>query len=191
MRQQITAELTVTATWICPKIAASPGGAANIDRAMMEFAIERLLERSDSRLHEWNCTRTHGLHGPRFKEHFILERIAEDEKLEAVPADYDTEIDLIADQADETPRRVRPAWKRRADDTLRNQIVERKVIELIEQHRIPGHPYSPPKDEVCRGQLRGYRRFCRYSRSRAQRQHQSGHGRQDQRVKDKCSNAEA
>ena len=34
-------------------------------------------------------------------------------------------------------------------DTLRNQIVERKVIELIEQHaEFRDVPYKPPKEEV-------------------------------------------
>jgi hypothetical protein len=34
-------------------------------------------------------------------------------------------------------------------DTLRNQIVERKVIELIEQHaEFRDVAYKPPKDEV-------------------------------------------
>ena len=34
-------------------------------------------------------------------------------------------------------------------DTLRNQIVERKVIELIEQHaEFRDVPHTPPKEEV-------------------------------------------
>jgi len=84
------------------------------------------------------------------KEHFILERIAEDEKIEAEPGDYDKEIELIADQADETPRRVRARLEKKGlMDTLRNQIIERKVIELIEQHaEFRDIPYAPPNDDV-------------------------------------------
>jgi len=61
------------------------------------------------------------------KEHFILERIPRGRRL--MPAgDYDTEIDLIPDQADETPRRVRARLEKKGlMDTLRKQIVERKV----------------------------------------------------------------
>ena len=65
-------------------------------------------------------------------EHFILERIADDEELEADPSDYDAEIMLLAAQSNEPPRRVRARIEKRGQmDALRNQIVERKVIEMI------------------------------------------------------------
>ena len=49
------------------------------------------------------------------KEHFILERIAEDEKIEAEPDDYDTR-DRADRRAEPTSRRgaCGPGWKRRA-----------------------------------------------------------------------------
>ena len=66
------------------------------------------------------------------KEHFIFERIAEDEGIEATDSDYDDEIRSIALQSDESPRRVRARMEKRGQmDTLANLIVERKVIELI------------------------------------------------------------
>ncbi len=66
------------------------------------------------------------------KEHFILERIAEEEKIEDMPEDYEKEIVLIAQQSGESPRRVRAQLQKRGlMDTLRNQIIERKVIEMI------------------------------------------------------------
>lgn len=81
------------------------------------------------------------------KEHFILERIAEDQKIEADPADFDTEIELLADQNDESPRRVRARIEKQgAMDTLRNQIIERKVIDLIEsQAKFEEVPHIPAK----------------------------------------------
>jgi trigger factor len=69
------------------------------------------------------------------KEHFILEKIAEAETIEDQPEDYDREIDLIAQQSDESPRRVRSQIEKRGlMDVLRNQIIERKVIERILSH---------------------------------------------------------
>jgi trigger factor len=66
------------------------------------------------------------------KEHFILERIAEDQDIDADEADYDAEIALIAMQSGETPRRVRSRLEKSGTmDALRNQIIERKVIDLI------------------------------------------------------------
>lgn len=66
------------------------------------------------------------------REHFILEQIAEDEDVEANDDDFDHEIALIAEQQDESPRRVRARLEKSGEmDALRNQIVERKVIQLI------------------------------------------------------------
>jgi trigger factor len=66
------------------------------------------------------------------REHFILEQIAEELEIEADSADYDAEIDLIAKQSDEPVRKVRARLEKSGQmDALRNQIVERKVIERI------------------------------------------------------------
>jgi trigger factor len=57
---------------------------------------------------------------------------------------------LLAEQADESPRRVRARLEKRGlMDTLRNQIIERKVIELIEsQAEFKTIAHAPQKDEV-------------------------------------------
>ena len=69
------------------------------------------------------------------KEHFILERIAEDQEIEAEEEDYDSEIRLIAAQRNESPRRVRARLEKSGSmDVLRNQIIERKVVDLILEH---------------------------------------------------------
>ncbi len=66
------------------------------------------------------------------REHFILEQIAEELKLEAEAGEYDQEIELIAMQGGESPRRVRARLEKAGQmDALRNQIVERKVIDAI------------------------------------------------------------
>lgn len=66
------------------------------------------------------------------REHFILEQIAEELSIEADEADYDAEVALIAQQSDEPVRRVRARLEKSGQmDALRNQIVERKVIEAI------------------------------------------------------------
>ena len=66
------------------------------------------------------------------KEHFILERIAEEEKVEDEPGDYEIEIARIAAQQNDSPRRIRARLERQGQmDSLRNMIIERKVIDLI------------------------------------------------------------
>ncbi|KAA1257612.1 Trigger factor [Rubripirellula obstinata] len=66
------------------------------------------------------------------REHFVLEQIAEEQKIDAEESDYEDEIELIAQQEDAPARRVRARLEKQGQmDALRNQIVERKVIELI------------------------------------------------------------
>ena len=89
------------------------------------------------------------------KEHFILERIAEEEKIEEVPTDYDEEIQLLADQSGETPRRVRARLEKAGRmDVLRNQIIERKVIDLILAHasfrEVPWQPEASEAEAIDR-----------------------------------------
>ena len=81
------------------------------------------------------------------KEHFILERIAEDEGIEADEVDFENEIFLMAMQSGESPRRVRAQIdKRGLMDVLQNQIVERKVLRLVEDAaKFDDQPYEPSK----------------------------------------------
>ena len=93
------------------------------------------------------------------KEHFILERIAEEEKIEAEEGDFEKEIFLIAMQSGESPRRVRAQIEKRGlMDVLQNQIVERKVLELVQaEAKFKDMPYEPSKVDG-RGDLDGRRR---------------------------------
>lgn len=66
------------------------------------------------------------------REHFVLEQIAEEEKVDVESEDFESEIALIAQQEDSSPRRVRAQLEKQGQmDALRNQIIERKVIEMI------------------------------------------------------------
>ncbi len=66
------------------------------------------------------------------REHFILEKIAEELKIEPTPQDYDHEIDLLAEQSDMSARRMRARLEKTGQmDAVRNQIIERTVIEKI------------------------------------------------------------
>lgn len=83
------------------------------------------------------------------REHFILEQIAEEEKIDATPQDCDVEIQLIARQSDMPERRVRARLEKSGQmDALRNQIVERKVIEkIIEAANVTDTPIEKQPNE--------------------------------------------
>lgn len=131
-REQVLAALTVHADWELPPDLLRRQWSRELDRMVLElrrsgFTDEQILAH-ENELRQDSRAATARL----LKEHFILERIAEDEKIEDLPADYDAEIALIAMQSGESPRRVRAQLQKRGlMDTLRNQIVERKVIKMI------------------------------------------------------------
>src|SRR5262249_10181832 len=66
------------------------------------------------------------------KEHFVLQKIAEVEKIEVNDDDIDDEITRIAAISNDTPRRVRARLEKEdLLDTLTAQLIERKDIDLI------------------------------------------------------------
>lgn len=135
VRQQITAKLIETADWALPPDLLKRQARRELERAVLELQSsgfsQAQIQAHANELRQNTQTST----ARALKEHFILERIAEDESIDAGPADYDHEVMLIAMQQRESPRRVRARLEKKGlMDTLRNQIVERKVIELITSH---------------------------------------------------------
>lgn len=135
LRQQISRLLTESANWELPPGLLRRQSRRELERAVMEMRSSGLSENEiqarENLLRQDVLQRTETL----LKEHFILERIAEEEKVTDSPADYDREIERIAAQRNESPRRIRARLEKTGQmDTLRNMIVEQKVIELIESH---------------------------------------------------------
>ena len=99
------------------------------------------------------------------KEHFILERIAEDEDIEAEEGDFEKEIFLMAMQSGESPRRVRAQIEKRGlMDVLQNQILERKVLEARPRAGKIQRPTLRAGAARRRGGLPGCRRRRRHRR---------------------------
>jgi trigger factor len=131
-RKQITAALTEAATWELPPKLLESQSHRELERAVMEM---RRSGFGDDEINAYaNDLRQNSYLGTAkaLKEHFILERIAEEEKIDAEEKDYDEEITLIAAQSGESARRIRSKIEKAGNmDVLRNQIVERKVIDMI------------------------------------------------------------
>ncbi len=132
IRNQISKVLTESADWELPPDLLRRQSRRELDRAVMEmrssgFSEQELVARENT-LRKNILEKTETL----LKEHFILERIAEEEKVEDEPGDYEIEIARIAMQQQDSPRRVRARLERAGQmDSLRNMIIERKVIDLI------------------------------------------------------------
>jgi trigger factor len=143
-REQITKALTVAANWELPPAMLQRQSQRELQRAVMELQRSGFSE-EQIRAHE-NALRqnSRSVTAQALKEHFILERIAEEEEIDANDADYEREIELIAANANESARRVRARLEKSSSmDVLRNQIIERKVIQRILEHaRFKEVPYD-------------------------------------------------
>jgi trigger factor len=149
-RGQISALLTKSADWELPQGLLERQSARELERAVMELRRSGFSEaeiRARENLLRQNSTASTAT---ALKEHFILERIAEDERLDVEEGDYDKEIFLIAAQSGESPRRVRAQLEKRGlMDVLRNQIIERKVLERVQSEaKFKDEPYAPEKTDT-------------------------------------------
>ena len=135
VRQQVSKALTASADWDLPPDLLRRQSLRELERAILELRRSGFDDDSIRRhVNELRQT-VMGSTAAALKEHFILERIAEDESIADTAADYDEEIRAIATQSGESPRRVRANLEKRGlMDVLRNQIIERKTIDLITSH---------------------------------------------------------
>ncbi|MBI3838746.1 MAG: trigger factor [Planctomycetia bacterium] len=149
-RRQITAALTESANWQLPPQLLRRQSRRELERSVLELRRNGFSD-TEIQAHENDLRQNSAAATARsLKEHFILERIAEDQDFEASPEDYQAEIALIAAQRGESARRVR-ARLEKGDmmDSLRNQIIERKVIDLVLSHaHFKDVPYKPEGTET-------------------------------------------
>jgi trigger factor len=134
-REQVTAALTASADWDLPPALLRRQSERELRRAEIELRRSGFTD-DEIRAHENELRQNSRQSTARaLKEHFILERIAEEENIVDEPDDYEDEIRLIAKQSDESVRRVRARLEKSGGmDVLRNQIIERKVIQRILEH---------------------------------------------------------
>ncbi len=131
-REQITKALTAGANWELPQDLLRRQSGREPQRRVLElhrsgFQDDVISMHANELRHNTLATTAVAL-----KEHFILERLAEDEKIVDESEDYNEEIRLIGQQTGESPRRVRASLEKRDQmDILRNQIIERKAIDLV------------------------------------------------------------
>ena len=150
VRQQVAAALTASASWDLPPELLRRQAQRELERAILELRRSGFDDDSIRR-HVNELRQTVMASTARaLKEHFILERIAEDAGIADAPADYEEEIRAIAAQSGESPRRVRASLERRGlMDVLRNQIIERKTIDLVTSHAsFKDVPFEFPKPDT-------------------------------------------
>ncbi|MFM8579567.1 MAG: trigger factor [Planctomycetaceae bacterium] len=153
VRQQVAEALTSSASWELPPALLRRQSQRELERAILE--LRRSGFDDDAIRQQVNYLRQNVMESTAraLKEHFILERLAEEQSVSDDPSDYDDEIRAIAAQSGESPRRVRASLEKRGlMDVLRNQIIERKTIDLITSQAsfkdVPFEFESPQTDAI-------------------------------------------
>jgi trigger factor len=131
-RKQVLELLAKDAKWELPRDLLLRQARKTLQRRVMEMRNAGMTEEQivgRQRVLEQDAVRStaSALH-----EHFVLQKVAEVEKLEIEDDDIDAEIDRIADQTGESPRRVKARMEK--DDlieALATELLERKALDLI------------------------------------------------------------
>lgn len=134
-RQQVLGYIDAAATWDLPQDLLMRQARSAFGRRIMEMRSAGISEdeiKGRYRLLEQDTLRTTQL---ALKEHFVLQKVAEVEKLEVVEADLDEEIERIAAQYDESPRRIRARLEKEdLMDALAAEVIENKALDLVLQN---------------------------------------------------------
>jgi trigger factor len=83
------------------------------------------------------------------REHFVLQKIAEVEKIDVKEEEIEQEIENMADETNESPRKVRARLEKEGQlETLAALIIERKALDLIlASAEYEDVPLEQPKSE--------------------------------------------
>ena len=132
VRRKVIEKITESATWDLPEQLVRKQTENALRREILEmeqagFTTQQIMARE-------NELRQHAITSTRqaLKEHFVLDKIAEHEKIEVSPVDIDSEIQMMAIQRGENPRRVRARLvKTGVIENLEAQIRERKAVDVV------------------------------------------------------------
>jgi trigger factor len=131
-REQVLAQISAASQWELPQDLLLRQARKAMNRRLMEMRASGMSEDEivgRQRLLQQDVLRSTAL---ALKEHFVLQKIAEVEKLDVDDDDIRNEIDRIADQNDESPRRVRARLEKDdLIDALATELVERKALDLV------------------------------------------------------------
>jgi trigger factor len=132
IRKQVLEKIAAAGTWELPEDLLLRQSRRALQRRVMEMKAEGIAEdeiSSRMRLLQQDVIKSTEL---ALKEHFVLQKIAEVEKIDIDDDDLDEEIDRIASQNDESPRRVRARLEKEDMlEALAIEMIERKALDLI------------------------------------------------------------
>jgi len=136
-RRQVLEKITASADWDLPESLVKRQVENALRREVLEmqqagFTDEQIRARQNELLQNQISETRQAL-----KEHFVLDKIATQEKLEVTPQDKEIEISYMAMQRGESPRRVRARLEKLGLlENLEAQILERKAVDVVLQKAV-------------------------------------------------------
>ncbi|MDB5308330.1 MAG: tig [Gemmataceae bacterium] len=131
-RKQVLDQLAVAADWELPQDMLRRQARKTLARRVMEMKNSGMSDdqiRGRQRLLEQDVLTSTAA---ALKEHFVLQKIAELEKIEIEDRDIDDEVDRLAAQAGESPRKVRARLEKEdLMEALATDLLERKALDLV------------------------------------------------------------
>jgi trigger factor len=131
-REQVMSHIGAAAAWQLPQDLLIRQARTAMARRIMEMRTDGISEEEIAqrqRLLQQDVLRSTEL---ALKEHFVLQKIAEVEKIEINEDDLNEEIERLAEQSDESPRKVRARLEKEdVIDALAAEMIERKSLDLI------------------------------------------------------------
>jgi trigger factor len=131
-RKQVLEKITASADWELPESLVKRQVENALRREILEmqqagFTDDQIRARQNELMqHQISMTRQ------ALKEHFVLDKIATQEKIEVTPHDKDVEISYMAMQRGESPRKVRARLEKTGlIENLEAQILERKAVDIV------------------------------------------------------------
>jgi trigger factor len=131
-RTQVLEQINAASSWDLPPELLARQARKAMARRVMEMRNNGISEdeiRARQRLLQQDVYQSTAV---ALKEHFVLQKIAEVEKIDINEDDLEDEIERIAVQNDESPRRVRARLERDdLMDALAAELIERRALDLI------------------------------------------------------------
>jgi trigger factor len=163
-REQVLEQISAASEWQLPEDLLLRQARKALARRVMEMRADGISEeeiQARQRVLQQDVLRSTAL---ALKEHFVLQKVAEVEKIEVKDEDLDDEIERIAAQNDESPRRVRARLEKEdLLEALAAEIIERKALDLIldsaEYEEVPldqeaGAPVATVETQTVPGEMK-------------------------------------
>jgi len=131
-REQVLQQISAAGSWELPVDLLHRQARTAMARRVMEMRADGISESEIAQRQRLLSQDVLQSTAMALKEHFVLQKIAEQEKIDVTDDDMNAEIDRLAAQSEESPRRIRARLEREdLLDALAAEMIERKALDLV------------------------------------------------------------